>query len=53
MSLLFTKSQNYLPNLLKKISLPLSIAVAFSGTNANALSFFNLNESNYSSLKNT
>ncbi|MDJ0692118.1 MAG: COP23 domain-containing protein [Xenococcaceae cyanobacterium MO_188.B32] len=51
MSLLSTKSQNYLANSLKKISLPLTIAVAFSGTNANALPFSNLNESNNSFLK--
>ena len=50
MSLLFTKSQNYLSTLLKKVSLPLSIAVTFGGTSANALPFSNLNESNYSSL---
>ena len=51
MSLLPTKSQNYLSTLLKTISLPLGIAVTLSGSNANALPFSNLNESNYNSLQ--
>lgn len=50
MSLLSTKSQNSLPTLLKTISLPLSIAVVFSGGNAQALSFFEFQTNNQNSL---
>lgn len=51
MSMLSKNSQNYLLNILKTITLPLSIAYALGGSNANALPFANANYNNHNSLK--